>query len=407
LEKPLPYEPPVEVEKANHKEPYLTNILMQAPVGLVLLSGENHLVELANEYYLSLVHNNQGDLLGKPIFETLDEAEQQNFKEVLDNVRTTGESFTFHEKEVPIHTAQGRVLVFLNITCQSIKDESGAASKIIMMVTDATDTVLAKRSIEEVVEKRTQELKNVNATLERSNKDLEQFAYIASHDLQEPLRKVKAFGDMLSKRYSEGLGPEGLDMIKRMQSASERMSALINDLLSYSRVSNRPTEFEQVNLNVVVAEVIQDLEAVVKAKQATINTEYFHPAFGDELQLRQLFQNLLSNALKFAKADVPPVVTITASLTIGMESGFELPSKQNKKLFQLIEVKDNGIGFEQQYAHKIFQLFQRLHGRSDYPGTGIGLSIVQKVVENHNGHIMATSEEGIGTTFRILLPASA
>jgi light-regulated signal transduction histidine kinase (bacteriophytochrome) len=147
-----------------------------------------------------------------------------------------------------------------------------------------------------------------------------------------------------------------------------------------------------------------DLDAVIKEKAAKIDSEPLLPIEGDPVQIRQLFQNLLSNAIKFSKKDVPPEIQITSTLTIGLDSGFELPEKQKKKLFQLIIVSDNGIGFEQQYAEKIFKVFQRLHGMAEYKGTGVGLSIVQKVVENHNGYIKAESELGEGATFKILLP---
>jgi light-regulated signal transduction histidine kinase (bacteriophytochrome) len=380
---------------------------MQAPIGIVLLSGENYLIELANECYVSLINCAEEDCVGRPYFEIAPEAVGSNLRETLDKVRLTGEPYSIHEREIIVHRANGEEIFYLNIIYKPVTEAQGSPGKIIAVVTNVTDTVLAKKNIEDIIEKRTLEIKNVNATLERSNKDLEQFAYIASHDLQEPLRKVKAFGDMLAKRYADILGQEGADMIRRMQSASERMQSLINDLLSYSRVASRPIDFEPIDLNIIIKEVLFDLESVIKTKEATINVEYFHPVLGDQLQLRQLFQNLISNSLKFSREGCPPLINITANLVIGIESGFDLPKKLNKKLFQLIEVNDNGIGFDQQYATKIFQLFQRLHGRSDYPGTGIGLSIVQKVVENHQGYISATGEEGGGTSFRILLPASS
>lgn len=249
-----------------------------------------------------------------------------------------------------------------------------------------------------------QKMEESLAELKRSNHNLEEFAYIASHDLQEPLRKIKAFGDILVKRYSEPLGQEGSDMIGRIQSAAERMRYLIEDLLTFSRISNQKSNFCPVQLNEVVQGVLTDLESVVKEKNAHISVERMYPCSGDPSQMRQLFQNLLSNALKFTRKDRVPEIDIRAEIVIGRDSGFDLLPAMQKQLFQLITVADNGIGFEPQYAEKIFQIFQRLHGRTEYPGTGVGLSIVQKVVLLHHGYIRAESGPGQGATFRILLP---
>ena len=249
-----------------------------------------------------------------------------------------------------------------------------------------------------------QQLEASVAELQRSNKNLEQFAYVASHDLQEPLRKIQAFGDMIQARYAPVIGEEGADLIRRMQSAAARMQALIKDVLAYSRVSAKREAYRPVDLNQTIADVLADLETVIRDKQATIRVDSLPTINGDALQLRQLFQNLVSNALKFDKAGRRPEINITSRIVCGRDTGLEMASADINRQFHLIEVADNGIGFDPQYADQIFQVFQRLHSRSDYPGTGIGLAIVRKVVENHQGYSSAEGQPGAGAIFRILLP---
>lgn len=241
--------------------------------------------------------------------------------------------------------------------------------------------------------------------LKKSNSNLEEFAYVASHDLQEPLRKIKSFGDMLSMRYKEQLGLEGADMITRMQLAAERMKALIEDLLTYSKISAQHHIAEPVNMDEVIAGVLTDLDSCIKEKKALIHIDPIQPMVGDPRQLRQAFQNLLSNALKFTKKDTQPEIHISSDIISASEATeLMIHTEQSRKQYQRIVIRDNGIGFDQQYGQRIFQLFQRLHGRMDYPGTGIGLSIVQKVIDHHQGYIKAESESGKGAVFTVLLP---
>lgn len=243
--------------------------------------------------------------------------------------------------------------------------------------------------------------------LKRSNNNLEEFAYVASHDLQEPLRKIKAFGDMLASRYKDQLGADGADMIGRMQLAAGRMKMLIEDLLTFSRISAQHHIAAPVNLDDVLHEVLTDLESSIKEKQAVVTLMPMQPLVGDALQLRQVFQNLLSNALKFGKKGEAVQINVSATIESGSDiEDFNIPAARRAESYQRIVVRDNGIGFEQQYAARIFQLFQRLHGRIDYPGTGIGLSIVQKVIEHHKGFIKAESAPGEGATFSLLLPVA-
>ncbi|MFD2571911.1 ATP-binding protein [Spirosoma soli] len=237
--------------------------------------------------------------------------------------------------------------------------------------------------------------------LHRSNDNLQEFAYVASHDLQEPLRKIQAFGDVLQQQFVRDLPSPAVDMIQRMQAASRRMSTLIQDLLTYSRLSAQQA-FQPVSLAQLVSEVITDLELLIEEKQAVIQLDSLPTLSGDALQLRQLFQNLLANALKFSRPGIPAEISITCQLTNAPNvSG--TPANTHQSFYEFM-VKDNGIGFDEQYGDRIFQVFQRLHSRSEFSGTGIGLAICKKVVENHHGYIMAHSKPGQGATFVVYLP---
>lgn len=233
--------------------------------------------------------------------------------------------------------------------------------------------------------------------LNKSNKELEQFAYVASHDLQEPLRKIQSFSERLYAKYSSKLDGDGKDYMDRMQNAASRMQILINDLLSFSRVSNIAINFLPVDLNETLALLINDFEIQIDKKDAIITIKELPVIYGNEGQIRQLFQNLLSNSLKFSRAGIRPCIEIWSETLKKNQNS----SSSNENNVYNIYFKDNGIGFDQKYNDKIFIIFQRLHGRGEFEGTGIGLSICKKIVENHGGKILANSEIGSGTTFRM------
>jgi PAS domain S-box-containing protein len=248
-------------------------------------------------------------------------------------------------------------------------------------------------------------LEALNLDLLRSNENLQQFAYVASHDLQEPLRKIEAFGNILKSQYADTLSETGVDLLTRMQSASTRMAILIRDLLAYSRLTSNQQTQKPVALDRVLDWVLSDLDVAITESDTVINRTPLPTVTGDESQLRQLFQNLLSNAIKFRRPDQKPVITITVDQVPAEEiPAAERPPRPAASYYR-VRVSDNGIGFDEQYRSRIFQVFQRLHSRSQYAGTGIGLAIVQKVADNHNGMISATSEPGEGATFSVYLPA--
>lgn len=234
-----------------------------------------------------------------------------------------------------------------------------------------------------------QQLKRYADQLEASNQELQDFASIAAHDLQEPLRKIHTFSDRLKVKHRESLNPEAQDYLDRMLSSTRRMQTLIDDLLTYSRVTSQAKPFSAVSLDEVVAEVLSDLEIRIEQTQAKVTVSALPSIDADRSQMRQLIQNLLGNALKFHKKDTLPSIQVNATVSNGLCE---------------LTVTDNGIGFDEKYLEKIFTIFQRLHGRLEYEGTGVGLAVCRRIVERHNGSITAKSTLGEGAKFIVKLP---
>ncbi|MGE0432654.1 MAG: PAS domain S-box protein [Planctomycetota bacterium] len=241
-----------------------------------------------------------------------------------------------------------------------------------------------------------EELRKYAGELEQSNRELEQFASVASHDLQEPLRKIRAFGDRLLEGHTDQLDEPGRDYLRRMRNAAERMQALIDDVLAYSRVSSNAQAYERIDLTAVAHGVVSDLEVRIQETAATVDIGALPEIEADAAQMRQMLQNLIANALKFHRRGVPPVVRVR---------GERLPDVRGGSEHWRVTVADNGIGFEIRYLDRIFAVFQRLHGRQEYAGSGIGLAVVRKIVERHGGSITASSKPGEGSTFMVDLPA--
>lgn len=246
-----------------------------------------------------------------------------------------------------------------------------------------------------------EEVKSYAARLERSNKELQDFASVASHDLQEPLRKVQAFGDRLKIKYAAVLDDQGRDYLERIQNAARRMQTLINDLLTFSRVTTKAQPFVPTNLSTATREVVSDLEVRIEQVKGQVDIGPMPTIEADPLQIRQLMQNLIGNALKYHKPEEPPMVKVTSHPIQGTET--TRPGEPSREFCQ-ITVEDNGIGFEEIYSERIFTIFQRLHGRSEYEGTGVGLAVCRKIVERHGGSISARSTPGKGSTFLVTLP---
>lgn len=256
--------------------------------------------------------------------------------------------------------------------------------------------------IEIAERKRAEEkMKEFTVELERSNRELQDFAFVASHDLQEPLRKIQAFGDRLKTKYGSSFNDEGRDYLERMQNAARRMHTLINDLLTFSRITTKGQQFVPVNLDHIARDVVSDLEVRIQQTGGQVEIEPLPAIEADPLQMRQLMQNLIGNALKFHRKDAPPVVKVHGEL---MKNGASDNGDASDNAVCRVIVSDNGIGFDEKYLDRIFTPFQRLHSGSEYEGTGMGLAVCRKIVERHGGILTAQSEPGQGATFFITLP---
>ncbi len=242
-----------------------------------------------------------------------------------------------------------------------------------------------------------EQLKIYAKQLEVSNQELQDFASIAAHDLQEPLRKIQTFSDRLKVRAKEELKPESLDYLDRIQNSAHRMQILINDLLTYSRITTKAQPFGWIDLNQILKQVISDLEIRIEQSHCQVHFDSLPSIQADATQMHQLFQNLIGNALKFKKPDTPSVVTISSKVFKDSPLGRPGPALQ-------IQIQDNGIGFDEKYLDRIFTIFQRLHGRHEYEGTGIGLAVCRKIIDRHGGFLTATSSPGNGATFLLTLP---
>jgi len=302
-----------------------------------------------------------------------------------------------------------------------ITGEKSEENLILLVIKDITEQVIAKnkymadqqlraRELEEKVQQRTLELSGANELLlERNkelgkmNKELESFTYVSSHDLQEPLRKIQTFTTRILEKEYPVLSDKGKDSFKRIQSAADRMQQLIEDLLAFSKISMDERKFESMNLNIIVQEVKNELKETIEEKHAIIETTQLGEANIISFQFRQLIYNLLCNSLKFSKPGASPHIVIESrKITANNENTLNImPGKE----YCHITFTDNGIGFEPHFSEQIFEVFQKLHGQEEYTGTGIGLAIVKKIVENHNGVITTTSELGKGATFDIYIPA--
>jgi light-regulated signal transduction histidine kinase (bacteriophytochrome) len=280
-----------------------------------------------------------------------------------------------------VHTARSGKKMTVMSRWAGQRDASGQVRGFLEINTDIT----ARKQAEEERGRYLQEL-------ERSNAELQDFASIASHDLQEPLRKVLAFGEHLKDHLGENLDELGKDFLARMQNAARRMSSLIEALLQYSRVTSKAQPFERVDLHLAVCEVLVNMEERIASSHARVEFVPMPKVMADPVQVRQLLQNLVGNALKFQRPGIPPRVVIEA--------------RNKDASWCEISVRDNGIGFEEKYLDRIFRPFQRLHGRDEYAGSGMGLAICRKVVARHGGTITAHSRPGEGSQFVVTLPSA-
>ncbi|MDQ3108623.1 MAG: PAS domain S-box protein [Bacteroidota bacterium] len=389
-------------EALKETEQNLRNTILQSPVAMSILKGPDHLVELANERMFELWGKPAEVLLNKPIFEGLPEAKDQGFEAILNNVYTTGKAFIAEGIPVRLPRKNGIETVYVNLVYEPYRESDGSISGILVVAVDVTAQVIARRKIEEEVAKRTKELADSNAGLQTSNAELEQFAYIASHDLQEPLRKISTFTQMLEKKLGNNLDEIEKNYLKKINNSSARMTTLIRDVLAYSELSKQNDGFKEVPLDKIAADCITDFELLIEEKGATVQVRNLPVIEAIPLQMSQLFSNIIGNALKFARKNVKPVLSISAA-TLTEEEKKNAALDQSADYIK-IQFSDNGIGFKQEYSEQIFNIFQRLHLKSEYEGTGIGLAICKKIVVNHRGELNAEGSSENGAVFNVILP---
>lgn len=397
-------------------EEHLRTLIEQAPVATALFVGKDMVIDIPNEAMLK-VWGKGRSVIGKPLKDALPELEGQPFLAILDRIYKTGEAHSEQGARADL-VVDGRLQTFYyDYTYKPLKNSKGEVYAILDMAVDVTEQVISRQELEQSEERyrqlaselerrvgqRTDELHQANIELVNSNNNLQQFAYAASHDMQEPLRKIQSFGSRLLSTYSEKLDDNGQYMLNRIQDASKRMSAMIDDLLAYSRLTTREGEFDQVRLDEIVHSVLADLEISIQEQKTDIIVEDLPVVWGNGSQLAQLMQNLISNAIKYRLPEQQSVVRLSYR-SVNESEKATLPKLLPDHPYIRLEVTDNGIGFDEIYLDRIFQMFQRLHGRSEFSGSGIGLALCKKVVQNHHGYITAQSQPGKGATFIVYLP---
>lgn len=397
----------VSRQKVEESERRLRDIIEQASIPMCLYCGREMRIEIINEELLATWGRDRS-VIGKTLKEAIPELEGQPFLNLLDEVYTTGVPHLIRDSESKIMRESVLCVYNHDLWYKPMRDENGNVYGVLASGVDVTEKVQARRKIEESeallqkrVEERTEDFEKANLQLERTNHQLKEFAYAASHDLQEPLRKITIFINRIVDGEKENLSEKSLQLFEKVINASNRMNLLISDLFDLSKVSDYTPSFEQVNLNEILDKVTEDLSIEIEQSGALIYKDNFSPVNGIPRQIQQLFQNLLTNAIKYTDKNKTPVIHIRHQLVTHLEKAINhlLPNTSYCK----ITFEDNGIGFSQEYAEKIFQMFYRLHGKSEYSGTGIGLAICRRIAENHQGTIIAESVLGEGTRFEVYL----
>ncbi|WP_298715640.1 ATP-binding protein, partial [Chitinophaga sp.] len=386
----------------------LNSFLMQAPAAIAVLHGPAHIYTLANSKFLALAGKPEDEILGHSIRQIWPEIEGQEILSLLENVYASGKPFTANE--LPTTTVRNNgenTTGYYDYILHPLKNEEGHVTDVMLYAHEVTDKVQARKTIaeseqhlrqlaeerkrfaeklESTVEKRTREL-------QRSNEDLMHFAHVASHDLKEPVRKIKTFGKRLWDEYAGDVPEKGQTYVRKVLTAADRMLSVIEGILRYSAISASEQAYSPVNLNDLITHIQSDLELPIQQKGAVIRCDDLPVIDGAAILLHQLFYNIIQNALKFSRPDHAPVITITCSeQTIGSTAHAR------------ISVSDNGIGFDEQYAARIFETFARLHPADKFEGTGLGLALCKKIAERHGGTISAGSRGQEGAEFIITLP---
>jgi len=392
-------------EEAQQQAQLLESVILHSPSGLILaeplMDEQGQIVDfryqLTNEYNAQLFGFRAGEMIGRSFSSLLPDWQQLTLFQAMTEVFRSGQSKRYRDK------LEGYgVSIWIDHCLVRHQD------CVLVTFVDISAIVEA----EEAQRQQAEVLEQMNAELKRSNEALQQFAYVASHDLQEPLRKIKVFGNMLAEGHTRQLSEEGLDLVMRMNGAASRMADLVRDLLTYSRLTTQMQPFQPVSLPKVLEMVLNDQSLLIQEHGAQVEVGELPTLLGNGGQLYQLFQNLIGNALKYSAVNKVPRVTLASRrvpydhvpsdlLPLQARTG-GLPAS-----YWEITVEDNGIGFDEKYRERIFGMFQRLHGMSQYPGNGMGLAICRRIAENHHGTITGRSQPGQGATFCVYLPENA
>jgi signal transduction histidine kinase len=380
-----------ETQKRIHTSNLLRSVLDNSKEGIMALTAVRNdageIVDfdfvLVNEASAKMAQRSQGQMIEKKLSEIFPQSKESLLEEYA-KVPDTGLDFRT-EIEIELNGE----LVWFKILAVKFNDG------IVVTFSDITKEKEAEL-----------QLRNYTQELKRSNEDLEQFAYVASHDLQEPLRKIRSFGDRLITKYHDKLDETGQDYIERMHVAAGRMQHLIEDLLAFSRITRSSELPAKIDLRGLFEEIADDLSDQISREGARLEIEKMPAILGVRGQIRRLFQNLVSNAIKFRKQEESPLIRVEGKKMSALEVTQEYSIVPRFKDYVKISVLDNGIGFDEKYTEQIFNVFQRLHGKYEFEGTGIGLAICKKIVSHHGGIITAKSKEGIGSEFIVILPIS-
>jgi signal transduction histidine kinase len=351
------------------------------------------LIIYSNSYFSRLIDTPNEKVIGSYIFDYISGESRKKFQEhfvlALQGCSKTEITLSANNKDIPVYI--------------SLTNLQPQLATVGMIVTDLSE----KKLYEQLFELHTETLRKKNVELEHLNKSLDQFASIASHDLQEPLRKIKTFTALLKMQATQTLSAESNELIDKIKRSSERMSLLINDVLNFSRIVHMEDMFVKTDLNQILNDTLKDFDLLILEKDAVVNIGILPVVDAIPLQINQLFYNLVGNAFKFSKIGIPATLSISSRILSAEEMENKFYSRFNLDMqlsYSEICFKDNGIGFEQQFAEQIFSIFERLNNQEQYSGTGIGLALCRKIVQHHHGRIRAEGKDNDGAIFYVLLP---
>ncbi|SDH29387.1 PAS domain-containing sensor histidine kinase [Winogradskyella thalassocola] len=393
------------------------NFVEQSPIAMGIVKGDNLSIEMANNALLNTFwRKKKEDVIGKELLEIFPDLKGSKYPEIFRDIIRTGVGVSENESYVVLESDDGIKEFYSDYDYQPLYELDGLVSSVMVIGTDTTERVLARKKLEEFsknleeqVQQRTRELNTANKklkqsliSLQKTNDELEAFAYISSHDLQEPLRKIQMFTNRLVERETNNLSEKGVNDVTKILLSAQRMRKLIEDLLEYSRSDDTGTNFKSTNLKDLLLQVIENLNSKIEATNTSITYDELCTTSVVPFQIKQVFQNLIENSIKFVQPDTEPKIKITTEKVLGNTTGIK--TLVDEQTYYKMSFKDNGIGFQPEHSEQIFELFKRLHGKLEYQGTGIGLAIVKKICHNHKGAIMATAELNKGATFSLFLP---